>query len=542
MNGKISHALQCLTILSATVCAALICTATDSALSTVKVDVGILEGGQTADGKVLFFKGIPYAAPPVGRLRWKAPQPVQPWQGTRKATEFGPRAMQKHIYDDMIFLDSGPSEDCLYLNIWTPALSSKERLPVMAYIHGGGEAGSSSEAKQDGENLARKGIVVVSFNYRLNVFGFLSHPDLTKESGHHSSGNYAFLDQIAALQWVQRNIAAFGGDPANVTIFGESMGSFSVCALVSSPLTKGLFSKAIGESGGFFGETLALSSHSISEKAGVQFAASLGAHSIAEMRAMPAERLVNATAGDPEKMDTRFNPNIDGYFLPEDVSAIYARGAEGHVPLLAGWNADEINAYVTLGPPRPTAASFARQIRKEYGAAAGEILKLYPGTTDSEAVRSAGDLASDKWISFSTWQWIVAHAATANAPVYRYRFDTPVPVPEGTKFNGMPVTGKDIGARHAGEIVYVFGSLNSVNAPWQPADWKLSDLMMTYWTNFARSGNPNGVGLPQWPKFEKSTGNQVMILDGSGSKAVPEMHRDRYEFLAGWYAEQQRSK
>ncbi len=510
------------------VLASFACAAGAQAQEKVKVASGVLEGSTSADGAIRAFKGVPFAAPPVGDLRWKAPQPVRPWKGVRSATEFGPRAMQKPIYSDMVFRDKGPSEDCLYLNVWTPAKSAKQKLPVMVWIHGGGfQAGAGSEPRQDGENLARKGVVVVNVNYRMGVFGFLAHPELTKESGHGSSGNYAFLDQVAALEWVQHNIAAFGGDPKNVTIFGESAGSFSVCALVASPLAKGLFSKAIGESGAFFGATLSTASLSASEGAGVKFAESLGSKSLADLRSKSAEEILDASSGKP---DVHFGPNIDGYFLPQDVASIYAKGGESHVPLLAGWNADEVRPYVTLGTARPTVKSFTDQVHAQYGPAADAILKMYPASTDEEAVRSAGDLACDMFISFGTWKWLEAHLATAGAPEYRYRFDQPVPVPVGFKVNGMDVTGKDVGARHAGEIEYVFGALKTTDVPWQPEDWKLSDQMMSYWSNFAKTGDPNGPGLPNWPRYDAS-GRQVMILDGAGPKAQAETHRARYEFL-----------
>lgn len=243
------------------------------AAGQVRTESGAVEGATSADGKIQIFKGIPFAAPPVGPLRWKEPQPVAPWQGVRKATDFGPRCMQGNVFGDMAFRDSGPSEDCLHLNVWTPKTSASAKLPVMVWIYGGGfQAGATSEGRQDGENLAHKGVVVVSMNYRLGVFGFFSHPELTKESPHHASGNYGLLDQAAALEWVHKNIAAFGGDPDNVTIFGESAGSFSVCAQMASPHSKNLIAKAIGESGAFFGRTLTAKSLADSEKAGVEFA------------------------------------------------------------------------------------------------------------------------------------------------------------------------------------------------------------------------------------------------------------------------------
>ena len=286
----------------------------------VKVNTGRVKGA--VNNGVAAFKGIPFAAPPVGALRWKAPQPAPRWTGVREAVEFGPRCMQGNIFDDMVFRDKGPSEDCLYLNVWTTAASAKARLPVMVWVYGGGfAAGAASEPRQDGENLARKGVVVVSMNYRLNVFGFFSHAELAKESGHDSSGNYGLLDQVAALEWVHKNIAGFGGDPANVTIFGESAGSFSVSALMASPLAQGLFQRAIGESGAFFGTVLDQKPLAQSEEADAKFAESIGAHSLADLRAKPAAELLDAAA---KQNAIRFAPNIDGYFLPQRAAEIYA--------------------------------------------------------------------------------------------------------------------------------------------------------------------------------------------------------------------------
>ncbi len=505
------------------------------AAGQVRIDAGLLEGTTGSDPHIRVFKGIPFAAPPVADLRWQAPHAVAAWKGTRKATEFGPRCTQGRIFADMVFRDQGPSEDCLYLNVWTPAKSSSERLPVMVWIYGGGfQAGSASEPRQDGENLAKKGVVVVSFNYRLGVFGFLSHPELTKESGKGASGNYGLLDQVAALRWVKKNIAAFGGDPRKVTIFGESAGSFSVNALMASPLARGLFQRAIGESGAFFtaGEqTLAQKSLAESEQMGVRFAASMGANSIAELRGKPANELLQAALkGQP----IRFAPNIDGYLLPKDVYSIYSEGKQSHVPLLAGWNADEARAGVVLAKERPTVRSFSEQVRARFGDNADTLLKLYPAGSDDEALESAAEFAGDMFIGYATWKWIEMQHETGNSSVYRYSFDQAPPVAPGTKVNGVDATSKEIGARHAGEIEYVFGTLKSANVPWQPEDWKLSD-MMSYWTNFAKTGDPNGPGLPKWPGYNRRSGYQVMHLSND-AHASPDSHRARYEFLDAYTA------
>jgi para-nitrobenzyl esterase len=489
----------------------------------VRVDTGRVKG--VVSNGVTAFKGIPFAAPPVGALRWKAPQPAPDWKGVREAIDFGPRCMQASIYNDMVFRDKGPSEDCLYLNVWTPAASAKARLPVMVWVYGGGfAAGAASEPRQDGENLARKGVVVVSINYRLNVFGFFAHAELAKESGHDSAGNYGLLDQVAALAWVHKNIAGFGGDPAQVTIFGESAGSFSVSALMASPLAQGLFQRAIGESGAFFSTVLNLKPLPRSEEADAKFAESIGAHSLADLRAKPAAELLAAAA---KEHDIRFAPNIDGYFLPQSVREIYAGGKQSHVPLLAGWNHDEGGYGSIFGKDAPTAANFVAYAHKQFGDRADEFLKLYPADSDEQAKRSAQDLAGDQFIAFSTWKWLEMQAATGNSTLYRYEFDDAPPAPADA---GAAADAAPRGAYHSAEIEFVFGALASHNLPWRAEDKALSDLMSTYWANFAKSGDPNGTGLPGWPAYNSQANYAVMHLDAA-SHAAPDDRRRRYEFL-----------
>ncbi|MGO8670653.1 MAG: carboxylesterase/lipase family protein [Capsulimonadaceae bacterium] len=504
-----------------------------AAVDVVAVESGQLQGVTNADQTVRIFKGVPFAAPPVGDLRWKEPQPAAHWDGIRQADKFGSAPLQTKVYGNINFRDNPPGEDCLTLNIWIPARPSKKKLPVIVWYYGGGfVAGSSSEERYDGENLAKKGVIVVEPNYRLGIFGFYAHPELTRESGHNSSGNYGFLDQVAALKWVGKNIGAFGGDPHNITIAGESAGSFSVSALMASPLSQGLFQKAIGESGAFFpnantGPGIRLKPLADAEQAGLDFAKSVGANSLADMRAKSANDLLQAAAqAGPNPL---FGPIIDGYFLPSDLRTIYAKGAQSHVPLLAGWNADEGKMIVIFNPDQPTVKSFMDMAQSRFGSRAAQFLALYPGGTDSDAVTSTQALAGDDFIAYSTWKWIDMQRETGKSPVYRYRFEQVPASKPGEMMGPVPVSA--LGATHAAEIEYVFQTLKSKGGvPWTDDDIMLSDVMSSYWVNFARTGNPNGEGLPDWPQYTKS-GYQVMHLIGSSSHAGADTLRDRYEFL-----------
>ncbi len=476
---------------------------------------GALAGVVSDDHLVRSFKGIPYAAPPVGNLRWKPPQPAPDWTGVRTAGDFGPRCMQGNIFGDMQFRDSGPSEDCLYLNVWTPARPTPARLPVMVWVYGGGfQAGAASEPRQDGANLTKKGVIVVSMNYRLGVFGFLAHPELSRESPHNASGNYGLLDQAAALAWVHENIALFGGDPGNVTIFGESAGSYSISALVASPLSRGLFQKAIGESGALFSDTRPPQTLADAESHGSAFASGIGSNSLEALRALSAADLLQAQSKTP---GARFSAITDGYFLPASMYSIYSQGQQAHVPLLAGWNSDESSPQTIFQKDPPTAANYASHVRTLLGEQADAFLKLYPGDTDAAALRAATDYAGDKFIAYSTWKWMELHRATSGAPVFRYEF-------------GQAPPGQTHGAYHSSEIEFVFGALASKNYPWRPLDYRLSNLMSNYWTNFAKTGNPNGPGIPVWPPYTEAARNPVMHLDAT-PRVAADIHRARYEYL-----------
>jgi para-nitrobenzyl esterase len=490
----------------------------------IRTQSGIVEGSSSTDGKVQVFEGIPFAAPPVGNLRWQAPQPPTAWEGVRKAVAFGPRCMQAPIYSDMIFRDPGPSEDCLYLNVWTPANSATQNLPVMVWIYGGGfAAGASSEPRQDGSKLAEKGVVVVSMNYRLGVFGFLAHPELTKESPQHAAGNYGLLDQAAAIDWVHKNIAAFGGDPEAITIFGESAGSISVSAQMASPLSKNLIKRAIGESGSMFMLAPPTMSLQQSEKQGADFSAVLGAANLAALRAMPAKDVLDTA--QQHRAQFRFWPNVDGYFFPQPPKDIYTQGKQAQVPLLAGWNTDEQSAGTFFGKEAQTSESYAARMKALYGTDAGEMLKLYPAADEKQLRESAGALAGDRFIAYSTWKWIDEQEQTGHSPVFRYHFEQAPPQPAGTPSRG---------AYHSADIEFVFETLDSKHLPWTDADRKLSDTISSYWTNFAKTGDPNGTDLPKWPQNSGKNGDEVMHLEQNSTAAphsAPGTLRARYELL-----------
>ena len=509
---------------------------------TVKTSNGMLEG--IDESGVLVFKGVPFAAPPVGDFRWREPQPVKSWKDIRKADKFGPRAMQLPVFGDMNFRSNGMSEDCLYLNIWTPAKTGKEKLPILVYFYGGGFiGGDGSEPRYDGESMSRRGMVAITVNYRLGVFGFLSHPELTKESPHHASGNYGLLDQAAALKWVHQNIEAFGGDPGKITIAGESAGSFSVSAQMASPLSRNLIAGAIGESGSLLnlGPTASLNQ---AENSGTDFARKLGAKSLSDLRAMPAEQLLKATAN---AMYGRFPVDIDGYFFPRSPLEIFQAGQQAHVPLLVGWNSQEMAYQMILGNNKPTVDNYEKALHKTYGQNAEEALKVYHAENDEEVIKAATALASDRFIAYSTWKWSDVQRKTGKKPVYRYFFGRPRPAmrPEmGNAVAGLaggvikdttdskPVAKPAAtGAVHSAEIEYAMGNLPTNRVyDWQPEDYKVSEIMEAFFANFIKSGNPNGLGVPKWPENIANKAVEVMHINVN-TMAEPEKHDDRYLFM-----------
>ncbi len=474
--------------------------------NTVRVENGLLAVPGAESHGVRVFRGVPFAAPPVGPLRWQPPQAPIPWKGVRPVDRFGANAMQAKVYGDLDPFKQGVSEDCLFLNIWTPAEGSGERLPVFFWIHGGGfVAGHGAEPRYDGARLAARGIVVVTSNHRLGAFGFLAHPELTAESPHGASGNYGLLDQVAALAWVKRNIASFGGDPDCITIAGESAGSISVSALMASPLTAGLFQRAIGESGALFSASPRIPDRSLAgaERIGLSLAEAMGARSLAEMRALPAATIVAATPTDHTLW-----PIVDGHVLPATPAAIFAEGRQNDVTLLAGWNRDEgFNFDLTVG----TGMTFAEVVRQRFGPRAEGILRHYPAGDPAEAAQSARDFSGDLAIIQPSWAWLEAQAKTGTRPVYRYRFDHAPSVPEGW-FGDRPSTGA--GAFHAAEIVYVFDNLDAFAWRYGEADRQVAAAMSAYWVNFVKTGDPNGPGLTEWPTYTSPDG-PVMHIDAA---------------------------
>ncbi len=492
------------------------------AAEAVKIDTGLLLG--TVEDGLSIYRGIPYAAPPVGNLRWRPPQPAAAWDGVRPATEFGRACMQTN---PAIANLPAPSEDCLYLNVWTPARAADERLPVMVWIHGGGfVAGTPAERLYHGEWLAKKGVVVVSIGYRLGVFGFLAHPQLSSESERHVSGNYGMLDMIAGLRWVQRNIAAFGGDPGHVTIFGESAGAIAVSQLCASPLAKGLFQAAISESGGSFGPVRAnggpgenMQPLAAAEQDGAAWAQSVGAATVAELRAMPAQDLLAAARG---RAGIAW-PVTDGWVIPDDQYKLYEAGRYNDVPVLIGYNSDE---GATFGAPS-SQTEYVESVRRRYGPFADALLAAYPGGETPAAMKTARDLTRDTVFGWHTWTWARLQKQTGRSKVFLYYFDEPFPP-------GAPRPG--YGTPHSEELPYVFRQLTEHHRRAPTAeDEALSDRMRTYWTNFAKTYDPNGPGLPEWPEFARSAPRMLHIRSGE-TQAIPVVDEAGLEALDEYFA------
>jgi para-nitrobenzyl esterase len=495
----------------------------------VKIDMGLVAGTTgTTQASVRAFKGIPFAAPPLGENRWRAPQPPARWDGVRNAGAFGApctsgpaagrgagrggrgaagapgAAAAPPQTAPAAPREPARSEDCLHINVWTSAKSAGDRRPVMVWIYGGGfTGGSGGLAWYDGENLAAKGPVIVTFNYRLGSLGFFAHPELAKESGHNASGNYGMMDAIAALQWVKKNISAFGGDPNNVTVAGESAGAIMVGALVGSPLAKGLFHRAIAESGGWMGLTMGrMRSGAAAQADGVKAIDGLGVKTIRDLRAKPLDELTGLSAGGLV---------VDGYLIPEDESLTFMNGKQNAVDVLTGSNKDEAN-FGICGPgvglagrgggAAMTAEAFKTAAQRKYGEMADQYLQLYPVSSDADAPRAAHEACGDE-VNWNMRQWAAAQAKLGKK-AYTYFF-TRIPT-----LNGQP---SPQGATHTAEISYAFNNpKGQPTQTWTDVDTKLADAMSSYWVNFITKGDPNGGGLPQWPQYKDLATSKVMVL------------------------------
>jgi para-nitrobenzyl esterase len=477
----------------------------------VRLDTGLVAGTAGSDPAVLVFKGIPFAAPPVNALRWQPPRPAAHWDGVRQADRFSSTCSQPARTGASLLLPTSKglgetSEDCLYLNVWTAVGSAGEHLPVMVYIHGGGyRDGSGSGLVFNGEALAKKGVILVTTNYRVGILGFFAHPELTKESDYHASGNYGLLDQVAALQWVQKNIAGFGGDPKRVTVFGQSAGSGSVLALMASPLTKGLFQRAIGESGGpAMGP---MKNRADAEQAGLK----LG--TLAALRAKPAKELLQIAGS---------GPIVDGWFLPEDEGAIFRQGKQNDVPLIAGSNAEEANVS---GRPVP-AEQFIAQTKHRYGDLGGSYLKLYPAGSEQQAKASQMTALNDA-LAWQMMTWARWQSKTGKSKAYLYYF-TRQPPPDA------PVKG----AAHTAELYYVFHNLKLYDRQWAAWDRKLEEIVSSYWVNFAAHGDPNGAGLPRWTAFSEQQSDKVMVLGDTVQTGPSRLEKANVDLFEAVYTRQ----
>ena len=525
------------------------------AQTQVKATEGVLEGKDLSG--ITVFKGVPFAAPPVGNLRWKAPQPAAHWNGVREAKEYGPNPMQEPIYGDMNFGTKVNSEDCLYLNIWTPAKTMKEHLPVLIYFNGGGlMAGSGSEARYAGDAMARKGIISITANYREGIFGYFAHPQLSKETDYKGSGNYGFMDQVAAIRWVKDNIEAFGGDPNRITIVGESAGSMSVSALMASPLCQGLFAQAMGSSGSVMGfqkiatlkeaedKGVALAQKILLEKGkktGKKVGKDAGKKCLNELRAMPAEELMLLAS-------VRALPvyNVDGYFLTEQPTEVFAKGNQTKVALLVGGNNQEMTPGAVLKGKQPTVENLKEGAKALFGEEnIDELFRLYGINSDKDVLEQPGvDLASDMFLDYATWKWGNMHKLTGGQPVYRYRYCHPRPAMAikgkvaalaggvvDAKEGAAPVR-RDKGDVHSADIEYAMATLPTNRVfDWQPEDYMVSDIFSQYYVNFVKTGNPNGLGLPEWPATNGKAVAPVMQIDVDTKVKADAQMEKKYEFI-----------
>jgi len=490
----------------------------------VKTESGIVEGFDQNGVKT--FLGIPYAAAPVGDLRWKSPQPAEKWDGIRCACNFGDDPMQPLVYDDMVFRGAKRSEDCLYLNVWTTAVATNDCCPVLIYFNGGGlMAGSGSEPRYDGAMLAKKGVVTVTANYREGIFGFVAHPELTAESEYGGSGNYGFLDQVAAIQWVKDNIIAFGGDPSHITIAGESAGSFSVSLHMVSPLSKNMISGAILSSGAEVYPYSAVS-QADAEISGKKALEAKGLMSIADARSLSADSLqaLLPPMGMP-------NVVLDGHFITEQPDEVFKRGEQAQVPLLAGWNSKEGIPHQFTGAAPLTIENAKKAASKLFGEMTDEIFTAYGLITDADLAGQRGlDLPSDLFTGFPTWKVCDYQASTTNQPVFRYKFFRCRP---GETYG----IGEMDGAVHSADIEYAMGNLSTnIAFKWEEDDMAISDLFVTYYANFCKNGNPNGDGVPEWIPINGNLEDApVMQIDVNSKLVADPAIENAYRTLEKFY-------
>ncbi|GGH01104.1 carboxylesterase/lipase family protein [Silvibacterium dinghuense] len=489
------------------------------AAPTVKTTAGAVFGVEDSSAQVVSFQGIPFAAPPIGDLRWRAPQPPAPWSGIRAADHPGASCMQTTADERLpwtheFLVHNQVSEDCLYLNVWTPQLSSSANLPVVVYIHGGGFVeGSGAVQIYDGTNLASTGLVVVTINYRLGIFGFFAHPELAAESPHHAAGNYGLMDQIAALRWVQANIRSFGGDPDRVTIWGQSAGAFSVGALLVSPEARGLFTGAMADSGLSLGG-LPIKDLAAAEADGTKFASDHHAASLHDLRAMSAEELLKA-----QQQGGRFSPNIDGWILPAAPPELARRRAGSDVPVITGYQA---NDGLLSMPPLHSVADYEALARQRYGSFAGEYLRLYPAASDAAMVKAAIEASRDR-DRVSMYLWAVSRGQSVHSPVFTYYFDRGIPWPQHPEY----------GAFHSGEIPYFFRNLKLLDRSWQNIDHQVSDLASAYLKAFASSGTPDAKGLPTWSPVGKDLPRTMEIGERTG--VMPLADKAKLDFWTRYF-------
>lgn len=523
----------------------------------VKTNAGVVEGFEQ-DG-VKKFLGIPFAQAPVGELRWKAPQPIQAWEGVREAKEFGNDPMQPNVFGDMNFRGPARSEDCLYLNVWTTAATEADGLPVLIYFNGGGlMAGSGSEPRYDGSSIAKEGVIGVTANYREGVFGFFAHPELSAASAYKGSGNYGFLDQVAAIQWVKDNIASFGGDPARINIVGESAGSFSVSLLMCSPLSKNNIAGALLSSGA---EVLPYMASPLAdaEAAGEKLLESVGLASLADAMALNGDELQKLLP--PRGMS---NVVIDGYFMTESADDVFAKGQQAQVPLLAGWNSLEGTPMQALRGQAPTVKNYKAAMKPQFGDMTDEIFAAYGIVSDEDVMSQKGlDLASDLFTGFPTWKVCDYHVKTSSQPVYRYHYMHPRPqvsAKMGDKVAALAggVREKTVeekaaapkpmvapGAVHSADIEYAMGTLDTNEFyDWQPEDYAISRLFLSYYANFCKTGNPNGEGLPEWSSITKENcgAAPVMIIDVESKEVASAQKENAYRTLEKFYLRQLETK